>query len=172
MGDSRHYEFEGQTPDIDENAHVARDATLVGSVTVAADASVWPGVVCRGDIGPVTIGFSAHIGDNATIHASQIGERVMCGHGAVLNEADVADGSLIGFNATLNAGVTVGERTIVASGTVVPEGYEIPPQSFARGVPAEVVPLTETTLDPTDTFEEYASGEYTNLAERHSELFD
>jgi len=172
MVDSRRYEFDGRVPEIDEAAHVARDATLVGDVTVAADASIWPGVVCRGDIGPVRIGASAHVGDNATIHASQIGERVMCGHGAVLNEAVVENGSLIGFNATLNAGVTIGQRTIVASGTVVPEGYEIPPESFARGVPAEVVPLAETTLDPDQTFEEYASGEYTNLAERHDALFE
>lgn len=172
MVDSRTYEFEGTTPDIDEAAHVAREATLVGNVTIEADASVWPGVVCRGDIGPVQIGSSAHVGDNATLHASQIGDRVMCGHGAVLNEATVESGSLVGFNATLNAGVSIGERTIIASGTVVPEGFDIPPHSFARGVPAEVVPLAETTLDPDETFEEYASGEYTNLAERHDDLFD
>ncbi|WP_254769170.1 gamma carbonic anhydrase family protein [Salinilacihabitans rarus] len=172
MTDRRRYEFEGSRPSIDEDARVSREATLVGDVTVEADASVWPGVVLRGDVAPVRIGRGAHVGDNATLHASSVGERVMCGHGAVLNDAVVDDGALIGFNATLNSGVSVGERCIVASGTVVPDGFEIPPESFARGVPASVVPLSETTVDPEETFEEYSSGEYTNLAARHGDLFE
>lgn len=172
MVDRRRYGFEGTEPTIHEDAHVSREATLVGDVTVEEDASVWPGVVLRGDVGPVRIGRSAHVGDNATVHVSTLGERVMCGHGAVLNDAAVGDGSLIGFNATLNDGVSVGERCIVAAGTVIPEGYEVPAESFVRGVPAEAVPLEETTVDPEEILEEYSSGAYTNLAERHDELFD
>ena len=172
MVDRRRYEFEGTEPTIHENAHVSREATLVGDVTVEADASVWPGVVLRGDVGAVRIGRSAHVGDNATLHVSSLGERVMCGHGAILNDAVVGDGTLIGFNATLADGVSVGERCIIAAGTVLPEGYQVPPESFVRGVPAETVPLSETTVDPEEILEEYSSGEYTNLAERHGELFD
>lgn len=172
MVDRRRYEFEGSTPEIHEAAHVSREATLVGEVTIAADASVWPGVVCRGDVDPVRVGRSAHVGDNATLHASSVGDRVMCGHGAVLNDAVVEDGALVGFNATLNSGVRVGEKCIVASGTVVPGGYDIPAESFVRGVPAAAVPLAETSIDPDEIFEEYSSGEYTNLAERHGALFE
>jgi carbonic anhydrase/acetyltransferase-like protein (isoleucine patch superfamily) len=165
------YEFEGVTPDIHDDARVARDATLVGDVTVEAEASVWPGVVLRGDVGPVRIGRSSHVGDNAVLHASQAGERVMIGHGAVLNDAVVEDGTLVGFNATVNTDVTVGTRSIVASGTVVPEEYTIPEESFVRGVPARVTPLSETTIDPEEIFEAYHSGGYTDLARRHADLF-
>lgn len=172
MVDSRRYEFEGSKPSIHEDAHVSREATLVGEVTVEADASVWPGAVCRGDVDPVVVGRGAHVGDNATLHASRLGAGVMCGHGAVLNDAVVDDGSLIGINATLNAGASVGEGSVVASGTVVQEGYDVPPASFAKGVPASVTPLSETTVDPEALFEEYSSGAYTNLAERHEELFE
>ncbi|MFC4248190.1 gamma carbonic anhydrase family protein [Natribaculum luteum] len=172
MAERRTYEFEGATPSVHDEAHVSREATLVGSVTVEANASIWPGVVCRGDVGSVVVGRSAHVGDNATLHASTLGEHVMCGHGAVLNDAVVENESLIGFNATLNSGVHVGEGSIVASGTTVPEGYDIPPHSFVRGVPASVTPLSETTIDPDAIFEEYSSGAYTNLAERHGELFE
>lgn len=169
--DSRRYEFEDQTPEFHETARVSRDATVVGDVRVAAHASVWPGVVLRGDVGPVIVGSEAHVGDTAVLHASTVGERVMVGHGAVLNDAAVGDGALIGFNATLNSGVSVGERTIVASGTTVPEGYEIPDESFVRGVPAEVTPLEETTIDPDEIFEAHSSGAYTDLAARHEDLF-
>lgn len=172
MTDRRTYAFEGTAPTVDEEAAVSREATLVGEITVEAAASVWPGVVLRGDVAPVRVGEESHVGDNATIHASTLGERVMVGHGAVLNDATVEDGALVGFNATLNSRVGVGERSIVASGTVVPEGYDIPPESFVRGVPAEVTSLAETTIDPEAIFAEHSSGAYTNLAARHEELFN
>jgi carbonic anhydrase/acetyltransferase-like protein (isoleucine patch superfamily) len=165
------YEFEGSGPAVDESAQVARDATLVGDVEVGADASVWPGAVLRGDVAPVRVGAEAHVGDNAVLHATVAGDRVMVGHGAVCNDAEVGDGVLVGFNATVMGG-SVGERSIVAAGTVVPEEYEIPPESFARGVPARVTPLAETSVDPETIFEDYSSGAYTHLAGRHEELFD
>lgn len=165
------YGFEGSDPDVDESARIARNATLVGDVTVGADASVWPGAVLRGDVAPVRVGAEAHVGDNAVLHASDVGDRVMVGHGAVCNDAAVEDGALVGFGATVSD-VTVGERSIVAAGTVVPEGYEIPSESFARGVPARVTPLAETTVDPEETFETYSSGAYTDLSRRHGELFE
>jgi len=171
MVDSRDYEFEGHRPDIDPDAHVSHEATLVGEVRVGADASVWPGVVLRGDVGPVEVGRESHVGDNAVLHASAVGDRVMVGHGAILNESVVGDGTLVGFNTTVNADVTVGARSIVASGTVVPEGYDIPEESFVRGVPATATPLEETTIDADSIFEDYNTGGYTGLAARHTDLF-
>lgn len=168
----RHYTFEGAEPDIDPDAHVSHEATLVGDVTIGPHASVWPGVVLRGDVAPVDIGAHSHVGDNAVLHASSVGERVMVGHGAVLNDAVVGDGALVGFNATVNSAVVVGAGSVVASGTTVPESHDIPEQSFVRGVPATVTPLSETALDAEEIFEEHSSGAYTNLAERHDDLFE
>ncbi|WP_049929221.1 gamma carbonic anhydrase family protein [Halopiger goleimassiliensis] len=170
--DSRRYAFEGAEPSIDDEAAVSRDAVLVGDVEVASGASVWPGVVLRGDIGPVRIGSHTHVGDNATIHASRLADRVMVGHGAVLNEATVEDNALVGFNATVNTDATVGRGSVVAAGTVIPDEYDIPPESFVRGVPAEITPLEETTIDPEAIFEDFSSGDYTNLAQRHGDLFE
>ncbi|PGF16365.1 gamma carbonic anhydrase family protein [Natrinema sp. CBA1119] len=172
MDDSRRYEFEGERPMIDDGARVSREATLVGDVRVEADASVWPGVVLRGDIGPVRIGRETHVGDNATIHASRLEDEVMVGHGAVLNETTVEERTLVGFNATINSDVTIGSGSIVAAGTVVPDGYSIPPESFVRGVPAEITPLAETGIDAAEILEAFSSGDYTNLAQRHEELFE
>ncbi|WP_135822845.1 gamma carbonic anhydrase family protein [Halostella litorea] len=169
--DSRAYGFEGATPDVHDGARVSREATLVGDVRVGADASVWPGAVLRGDVAPVRVGREAHVGDTAVLHASAAGERAMIGHGAVLNDAVVADGALLGFNATVNSEVRVGEASIVASGTTVPEGYDIPAESFVRGVPATVTPLSETTIDPAEIFDAHSSGAYTDLAARHDDLF-
>ena len=169
--DSREYEFEGATPDIHGYAHVSREATCVGDVTVGPNANVWPGAVLRGDVGTVEVGRETAIGDGAILHASSVGEKVMVGHGAVLNDADVEDGALVGFNSTVSE-ATIGEGSIVAMGTVVPPGYQVPPESFVRGSPAQVTPLSETTIDPDEVFEAFSSGDYANLAARHEDLFE
>ncbi|WP_207589974.1 DapH/DapD/GlmU-related protein [Halomontanus rarus] len=172
MSDRREYEFEGTSPTIDDDAHVSRESTLVGDVRIEADASVWPGAVLRGDIAPVRIGRESHIGDNATIHAGVVGDQVMIAHGAVLNEVAIEDNSLVGFNATINTGVTIGEGSIVAAGTVLPEEYAVPADSFVRGIPARVTPLEETEINVEAVFTAYSSGDYTDLATRHDELFE
>lgn len=172
MVDSRTYTFEGTAPTVDDGASVSREATLVGDVEIAAEASVWPGVVLRGDIGPVRVGRQTHVGDNATIHASTLEERVMVGHGAVLNEATVEERALVGFNATVNTESTIGSGSVVAAGTVIPDEYDIPPESFVRGVPAKITPLEETGIDAEAILEDFSSGEYTDLAERHEDIFE
>lgn len=170
--DSRTYAFEGTRPSIHDEATVSREATLVGAVSVGADASVWPGAVLRGDVGPVEIGERAHIGDGAVLHASTAADEAMVGHGAVLNDATVESDTLVGFNATINSDVVLGAGSVVASGSVVPEGWTIPEGSFVRGVPAQVTPIEETSLDAEKIVERYASGAYSDLAGRHEELFD
>lgn len=172
MNGPRSYEFEGTSPTIDDEAHVSRESILVGDVTIAANASVWPGVVLRGDIGPVRVGEESHISDNVTVHASTIGDRVMIGHGTVVNEATLADDLLLGFNATVNTDVTIGEKSFVAAGAVVPEGYDIPPESFVRGIPAEATPLAQAKINVETLFEKYSPREYTELVERHTDLFE
>ncbi|WP_436908154.1 gamma carbonic anhydrase family protein [Halosimplex marinum] len=168
--DSREYAFEGQRPEVHGYAHVSREATLVGDVTVEANANVWPGAVLRGDVGPVRVGRESAVGDNATVHASEVGEKAMVGHSAVLNDTTVEDGALVGFNSTVSDAV-IGAGSIVAMGTVVPPGYEVPPESFVRGMPATVTPLSETSIDPEAVFEAFNSGDYANLADRHEDLF-
>ena len=172
MDSRKTYEFEGSTPTVDEAAHVSREAVLVGDVTIAADASVWPGAVLRGDIAPVQIGQQTHVSDNTTVHAATVGDRVMIGHGAVINEATLGDDILVGFNTTVNTGVTIGERSVVAAGAVLPENRDIPPESFVRGVPAEVTPLSQANVDVDTLLNRYSPRDYTDLVERHTDLFD
>jgi carbonic anhydrase/acetyltransferase-like protein (isoleucine patch superfamily) len=171
MPERRHYGFEGHEPEVEGSARVSHESTLVGDVRVGPDASVWPGAVLRGDVDPVEVGPESHVGDNATVHASMLGRRVMVGHSCVINDSTVGDGSLVGFNSTVDQS-TVGRDCVVAAGAVVQQGTTVPEGSFAHGVPANVVPLSETTIDVDRVFEDYHSGEYADLAERHGELFE
>lgn len=73
MADSRRYAFEGTEPDVHESARVAADATLVGDVTVGADASVWPGAVLRGDVGTVIVGEETFGADSSGAYTDLAG---------------------------------------------------------------------------------------------------
>lgn len=168
--DSREYTFEGTGPEIHEDAAVSRESTLVGDVTVGAEVTVWPGVVLRGDVGPVELGAGSAIGDNAVLHASTVEREGMVGHGAVINESVVGEGAMVGFNATVSE-ATVGAHSLIAMGTVIPSGYEVPADSFVRGTPARVTPLSETDIDREAVFERFGSGEYAHLRDGHDDLF-
>jgi carbonic anhydrase/acetyltransferase-like protein (isoleucine patch superfamily) len=169
--DSRSYTFDGTTPDVHDSASVSQESTLVGDVHVGPDATVWPGAVLRGDVSPVQLGSGSAIGDNAVLHGSTVGADSLVGHGAVLNDSHVESGTLVGFNATVSD-ATIGADSLVAMGTVIPSGYEVPPDAFVRGTPARVTPLAETDIDYDGVFAEFGSGEYAHLVEGHEDLFE
>jgi carbonic anhydrase/acetyltransferase-like protein (isoleucine patch superfamily) len=54
-------------PDIDPEAFVHPDATIIGAVTIGAYASIWPGAVVRGDYGPISIGARTSIQDGVVV---------------------------------------------------------------------------------------------------------
>ncbi|MGW3951682.1 gamma carbonic anhydrase family protein [Streptomyces sp. NPDC004752] len=133
----------GREPRIDERAFVAPTASVIGDVTLHAGASVWYGAVLRGDVERITVGASANVQDNVTLHADPgfpvgIGERVSIGHNAVVHGATVADDCLIGMGATVLNGAVIGAGSLVAAQALVPQGMTVPPGSLVAGVPAKV----------------------------------
>lgn len=168
--DRHEYTFDGASPEIHESAAVSAESTLVGDVTVAAGATVWPGAVLRGDVDAVRLGEGSAVGDNAVLHGTTIEADAMVGHAVVLNESHIGEAAMVGFNATVS-GATIGDRSLVAMGTVVPDGYDVPAESFVRGTPARVSPLSETDIDREAVYEQYASGEYAHLIDGHEDLF-
>ena len=49
-------EFQGKSPVIHEEAFVAPQVFLSGDVRIAKYASIWPGVVARGDVNYISVG--------------------------------------------------------------------------------------------------------------------
>ena len=125
-------------------AYVAPNATVIGNVQIAAEASVWFGCVLRGDNDPIVIGPRSNVQDLTVIHTDEglpctVGSGVTVGHRAVLHGAAVNDGALIGIGAIVLNNATVGKGAMVGAGAVVTEGQVIPPRHLALGVPARVV---------------------------------
>jgi carbonic anhydrase/acetyltransferase-like protein (isoleucine patch superfamily) len=135
--------IDGQTPQVDDTAWIAPTATLVGSVTIEAGASIWYGAVLRADNEPITIGARSNVQDNCAFHVDvdrpvSLGEGVSVGHGAVVHGATIGDHVLIGMGAIVMNGAVVGDESMIAAGALVTEGMEVPPRSLVAGVPGKV----------------------------------
>lgn len=122
------------------DARIAENATLVGELEIASQASVWYGAVLRGDAGCIRIGCRSAIEDNVTVHGSvQIGDDTVVGHNAVVHGCTVGNRCLIGMSATVLTGAVVGDGSLIAAGSLVSENTVIPPNSLVKGVPARVI---------------------------------
>ena len=136
-------EYEGITPNIHASVFVAPGAMIIGDVTIGEESSVWFNSVLRGDLEPIRIGCRTNVQDGSVIHMDKeipclIGDDVTIGHGAILHSCTIGNEALIGMGAILLTGSVIGERAIIAAGTLVREGQEIPPGTVAMGVPAVV----------------------------------
>ncbi|WP_419662906.1 hypothetical protein Dvar_33860 [Desulfosarcina variabilis str. Montpellier] len=140
-------EFRGKTPQIAASAFVDETAVIIGDVEIGESSSVWPGAVIRGDLGKIRIGKETIIEDNCVIHSGapgsttgdvRIGDRVIVGHGAVLNCKSVGNYVLIGMNSTVIHGVKIGNYCIIGAATLVGDGKLIPDNSLVLGVPGKI----------------------------------
>lgn len=135
--------FRGRTPNVHPSAFLAPTAVLIGDVEVGPESSIWFGAVLRGDhpTNGIRIGARTSIQDNCVIHVSAegptiVGDEVTVGHGAVFESCEIRRGALIGMNAVLLHRAVIGEAALVAAGSVVPGGMEVPPRTLVAGSPA------------------------------------
>ena len=135
--------IDGKTPQVDDEAWVAPNATLVGAVTIEAGASIWYGAVVRADNEPIVIGARTNVQDNCTFHVDAgcpvtLGEGVSIGHGAVVHGATIGDNVLVGMGAIVMNRAVIGDESMIAAGALVTEGMDVPPRSLVAGVPGKV----------------------------------
>lgn len=122
---------------------IAPTAVALGRVSMGEDASLWYGVVLRGDNDPIVIGARSNIQDNSVIHADPgrpvtIGDDVTVGHKVILHGCTVGDNSLIGMGSTLLNGVVVGRNCLVGANSLLTENKVFPDNSLIVGSPARV----------------------------------
>lgn len=134
--------------DLTRVAFVAANATIIGRVTIANDASIWYGAVVRGDVESIEIGERTNIQDGAIIHGDLgqptiLAADVTVGHRAVIHSAYIETGCLIGIGAIVLDGVRVGTGSIIGAGCVVTK--DVPPYSLMVGVPAKCLRAVTAT---------------------------
>lgn len=146
------YQLGDARPSIDDSAYLTESATVIGDVTIKANASVWYGVTIRGDTEAIVIGENSNIQEASVMHTDKgfpltVGDNVTVGHQAMLHGCTIGDGSLIGIQAVVLNGARIGRNCLVGAGALVTEGKEFPDNSLIIGSPAKAVrTLTEEQL--------------------------
>jgi carbonic anhydrase/acetyltransferase-like protein (isoleucine patch superfamily) len=163
------YRLGDDAPRIDASAWVADSASVIGRVTLLAQASVWYGAVLRGDNDMITVGERSNVQDGAVLHTDHgypltLGSGVTLGHQVMLHGCTVGDGSLVGIGSVILNGARIGKRCLVGAGSLVTEGKEFPDGVLIVGRPAKVV--RELTAEQIERLV-YSSAHYVENALRH-----
>ncbi|MGP4028061.1 gamma carbonic anhydrase family protein [Actinomadura sp. 3N407] len=135
------YALGDQVPDIHPSAYVHPGATVIGSVTLGEEATVWPGAVLRGDYGAIGVGARTSVQDGTVVHTTApwptvIGADCVIGHNVHLEGCVIEDRCLIGSGSVVLNRARVGTRGVVGAGAVLTEDGVVPPEHTALGVPA------------------------------------
>jgi carbonic anhydrase/acetyltransferase-like protein (isoleucine patch superfamily) len=135
--------FKGQWPKLGDRVYVDVSAQVVGDVTLHDHSSIWMNAVLRGDVNTITIGVRSNVQDNCVLHCTAeypttLENDVTVGHSVTLHGCRIGAFCLVGIGAIILNEAEVGEESIVAAGTLVPERMKIPPRSLVMGSPAKV----------------------------------
>lgn len=138
------FAFEGKKPRIDPTAYVSPTATVIGNVSVGARCYIGHGAILRGDYGSIEIGDETAVEEGVIIHArpedwTRIGRRVTLGHGAMVHNAVIHDGAVIGMRAVISDFSEVGAGAIVGEMGLVKNSQKVPEKKVAVGAPVRVV---------------------------------
>ena len=107
--------FMGKSPKIDPDAFVAPRVFLAGDVRISRYASLWPGVVARGDVNYISIGECSNVQDLVCLH---VADDFPCIIGDYVHIID--------------------KQLFDRAGALVLENQVIPPNSLVVGVPGKV----------------------------------
>ena len=138
------YRLEDRRPLVHPTSFVAPSADVIGSVQMAAHASIWFNAVARGDNEAITIGECSNVQDNSVLHTDPgipltIGGHVTVGHSVMLHGCLIGNGSLIGIGSIVLNNAEIGESCLVGANTLITEGKKFPPRSLIVGSPGRVL---------------------------------
>lgn len=159
-------------PEIHASAYVAPQATIVGSVVIGAQSTIWPGAVLRGDEDDIVIGERSNVQDNAVVHQSIglptiIGDGVTIGHLANVHGCKIGNNVLIGMGAIVLDGAVVEDNVLIGAGALVAPNKHIPSGSLVVGSPGRII--RQLTAEEIEGIRENAA-EYVALGEAYQNL--
>ena len=148
---------------------IAPGASVIGSVTLENNASVWFNAVVRGDNEQITIGENSQVQDGAVLHADPgfpctLGKNVSIGHLAMVHGCTVGDGTLVGIKSVILNGAVIGKNCLIGANALIGEGKVIPDGSLVIGSPGKVArKLTEEEIARVNA----TAGNYVNRFKRY-----
>jgi carbonic anhydrase/acetyltransferase-like protein (isoleucine patch superfamily) len=163
-------DFESHAPKVADSCFVASSALVLGDVTLGAESSVWYGSVLRGDVNAISVGSRSNLQDGCVVHvtseryATDVGDGVTVGHGAILHGCSIGSDVLVGISATVLDGAKIAAGSIIAAGSLVTPGKSFAERSLLRGSPA--VRVREVS-DEELAWIQRSAERYVELAKRH-----
>ncbi|MFN3586272.1 MAG: gamma carbonic anhydrase family protein [Moraxellaceae bacterium] len=138
------YSLGDRRPEMRGEYFIAENATVIGSVVLENNASIWFNAVLRGDNDVITIGENSNIQDGSVLHTDfgmplTVGRNVTVGHKVMLHGCTIGEGSLIGINAVILNGAKIGRYCVIGANALIPEGKDIPDFSVVMGSPGKIV---------------------------------
>ena len=148
--------YTGIQPVIGQRVYIDESAVVIGKVTLADDASLWPMVVARGDVNTISVGARSNIQDLSMLHVTHdgpyspggaplsIGADVTVGHKCILHACSIGDRCLIGMGSIVMDAAVVESDVLLGAGSLVSPGKRLESGFLYRGSPAQKVrPLTD-----------------------------
>ena len=132
-------------PRVHPTAYIDDSAQVIGDVEIGEESSVWMSVVIRGDVHRIRIGRRTNVqdGTDRARHAGHAPDddrrrRDDRARARSSTAARSRTACLIGMGAILLNGVARSATdSIVAAGSLVVEGMDVPPRSLVMGSPAQ-----------------------------------
>jgi carbonic anhydrase/acetyltransferase-like protein (isoleucine patch superfamily) len=123
---------------------IAPNATLIGRVRLAHEASVWFGAVLRGDNEWISLGERSNVQDGCVLHTDmgsplEIGSDCTIGHLAMLHGCTIGANSLVGIGAVILNNARIGANCLIGAKALITENKVIPDNSLVMGAPGKVV---------------------------------
>jgi len=146
------HHYKNKFPNIHPSVFIAKNATIIGDVTIEEQSSIWFQTVIRGDVAPTYIGKRVNIQDLSLIHQSpnlpvMIEDDVTAGHQVTIHGCTIRKKALIGMGSMLMDGVEIGKNAFIGAGSLVSPNTKIPSFTLALGRPARVIrELTEDDI--------------------------
>ena len=138
------YDFEKKVPEVDPDAWVAPNASIIGKVKLEKNSSIWFNAVLRGDIELITIGENSNIQDGSVLHTDpgyplSVGKGVTVGHMVMLHGCQISNDSLIGIGSIILNNAKIGKNCIIGANSLITENKIIPDNSLVVGSPGRVL---------------------------------
>ena len=144
------FEHLGHSPHIDPTAVIAPTAVISGDGTIGPGCQVLHGAVVTAEGGPITIGASSIVMENALLRSSatdplHIGDHVLVGPMASVSGATIGDEVFLATGARVFNGAHIGARSevrinaVVHLRTVLPEASTVPIAWVAVGDPVQIL---------------------------------
>lgn len=141
--------FKNHMPRVPDSCYIFPTATIIGNVTLGENVIAYPGVVIRGEHQAITIGDNTNLQENSTVHIEvgydvRIGSGVTIGHNAIIHACTIGDNVLVGMGAIVQDGAVIGENCFIGAGALIRRNMVVPPGSMVYGFPARIVrPITD-----------------------------